>query len=228
MLVRIGPEVQEVPRALTARPPRSTPRERIADLLVVGLVVAGIGVAVAAVATYRIWSQGYTDEARPAGAIVVLGAAQYDGTPSPVFRARIDHAVRLWKDGAAPWFVVTGGGAEGDRTTEAAAAREYAESQGVPADAIIGEDSGRTTLESMLRLRDLFRERDVASAIFVSDRGHMLRVLRMADDLGIESYGSPAEDSPSDATLERRARATIHELGALGYYLFVGQRETLR
>jgi len=228
VLVRIGSEVQEVPRALTPRPPRSKPRERIADLLVIGLVVAGIAAAVAAFATYRIWSQGYADEARPADAIVVLGAAQYDGTPSPVFRARIDRAVRLWKDGVAPWFVVTGGGADGDRTTEAAAAREYAESQGIPAEAIIGEDSGRTTLESMLRLRDLFRERGVASAVFVSDRGHMLRVLRIADDLGIEAFGSPAEDSPSDATLERRARATLHELGALGYYLFVGQAESFR
>lgn len=217
-----------MPRALTARAPRSKPRERIADLIIVGLVAAGIAGAVAAYATYRIWSQGYADEARPADAVVVLGAAQYDGTPSPVFRARIDQAVRLWKDGVAPWFVVTGGGAEGDRTTEAAAAREYAESQGVPAEAIIGEDSGRSTLESMLGLRDIFRERGIGSAVFVSDRGHMLRVLRMADDLGIEAYGSPAEDSPSDATLERRARATMHELGALGYYLFIGQRETLR
>jgi uncharacterized SAM-binding protein YcdF (DUF218 family) len=214
-----------VPRALTPRPPRTTSRERVADLLIVGIVGAGLVVAVAAYATYRIWSQGYADEARPADAIVVLGAAQYDGTPSPVFRARIDHAVALWKDGMARWFVVTGGAAEGDRSTEAAAAAAYAMEQGVPADAIIGEDSGRSTLGSLLQLREIFAARGIGSAVFVSDRGHMLRVLRMADDLGIEAYGSPAEDSPSDATLERRIRGTLHELGALGYYLLVGARE---
>jgi vancomycin permeability regulator SanA len=213
-----------VPRALNPRPPRTTPRERVADLVLVGLAGAGLVVAVAAYATYRIWTQGYADEARPADAIVVLGAAQYDGTPSPVFRARIDHAVQLWKDGKARWFVVTGGAAEGDRTTEAAAAATYAMEQGVPGDAIIGEDSGRSTLGSLLRLRGIFTDQGIESAVFVSDRGHMLRVLRMAGDLGIEAYGSPAEDSPSDATLERRARATLHELGALGYYLLLDPR----
>jgi uncharacterized SAM-binding protein YcdF (DUF218 family) len=192
----------------------------------VGFAAVVAVTAIAGYATYRIWSQGYTDEARPADAIVVLGAAQYDGTPSPVFRARIDHAVALWKSGLAPWFVVTGGRATGDRTTEAAAARAYAISQGVPASVIVGEARGTTTLTSLLGLRDLFAERGIRSAVFVSDRGHMLRVIRMAGDIGIEAYGSPADESPSDATLGARARATLHELGALGWYLILGQSET--
>ena len=186
------------------------------------LVAAGV----VGYATFRIWSQGYTDEARPADAIVVLGAAQYDGTPSPVFQARIDHAVQLWKDGLAPWFVVTGGSAAGDRVTEAAAARSYAIDQGIPLASIIGENRGTNTLGSMRALQQLFRENGIRTAIFVSDRGHMLRVLRLASDLGIEAYGSPTEDSPSDATLVSRARATLHELGALGWYFLTDEERS--
>jgi len=187
-------------------------------------VVAAVATAgVAAYATYRIWAQGSTDEARPADAIVVLGAAQWNGVPSPVFRSRIDHAVDLWKRGVAPWFVVTGGSAEGDETTEAAAARTYALSRGVPEDRIVGEDRAHSTLGSMLALQRLFSQHGIHSAVFVSDRGHMLRVIRLATDLGIEAYGSPAEDSPSDATFTARARATLHELGALGWYFLFGQ-----
>jgi vancomycin permeability regulator SanA len=211
---------------MTRRPSPRTGRQRAVDVALLGVVTIVAVTALASYATLRIWSQGYTDEARPADAIVVLGAAQYDGTPSPVFRARIDHAVDLWKSGLAPWFVVTGGSAVGDRTTEAAAARAYAVSQGVPESAIIGESRGTTTLTSLLGLRDLFAEHDIRSAVFVSDRGHMLRVIRMAGDLGIEAFGSPTEESPSDATLVARARATLHELGALGWYLIVGRSET--
>jgi len=209
-----------------SRPTRMTARQRALDVALLGIVAVVAVTALAGYATFRIWSQGYTDEARSADAIVVLGAAQYDGAPSPVFRARIDHAVDLWKSGLAPWFVVTGGSAVGDRTTEAAAAREYAMSRGIPASAIIGESSGTTTLTSLLGLQGLFTARGIRSAVFVSDRGHMLRVIRMAGDLGIEAYGSPTDESPSDATLAARARATLHELGALGWYLIVGQSET--
>jgi uncharacterized SAM-binding protein YcdF (DUF218 family) len=203
-----------------------TARQRARDVAFLGIAAVVAITAFAGYATVRIWSQGYTDEARPADAIVVLGAAQYDGTPSPVFRARIDHAVDLWKSGLARWFVVTGGSAAGDRTTEAAAARAYAMSRGIPASAIIGEDRGTTTLSSLLGLRALFTATGVRSAVFVSDRGHMLRVIRMAGDLGIQSFGSPTDESPSDATLAARARATLHELGALGWYLIVGQSAT--
>jgi len=82
------------------------------------ILAAGIGAcAVAVVATVRIWDQGQRDERRPADAIVVMGAAQYDGRPSPVFAARIDHAIDLFHDGIAPRLIVTGGKADGDRTT---------------------------------------------------------------------------------------------------------------
>ena len=179
-------------------------------------------VVVGAYATFRIWQQGEQDERRAAAAIVVLGAAQYDGRPSPVLRARLDHAVSLYHDGIAPLFVVTGGKAEGDRTTEAAAARRYAIEAGVPEEAILVEDQGRTTIESLRAVGQLFRARGIATAVFVSDRTHMLRVLRIGDDLGISGFGSPTTTSPIDRTLTSRIDAMVHELGALAVYFVTG------
>ena len=172
--------------------------------------------------SYRIWDQGNRDESRPADAIVVLGAAQYNGRPSPVFEARLDHAIALYRAGIAPVLVVTGGKLPGDRTTEAAAARTYALANGVPDGAILVEDRGRTTLESLRTVGSMLRDRGEGSAGFVSDRTHMLRVLRIARDQGIAAYGSPTTTSPSDATAPRRLEATIHELGALGLYFLAG------
>jgi len=178
-------------------------------------------VLVAALMTYRIWDQGGRDERRSADAIVILGAAQYDGRPSPVFEARLAHAVDLYTAGVAPILVVTGGKAAGDRTTEAAAARAWAIARGVPDSAILSEDRGRTTLESLDNVRELFRTRGLSSAVFVSDRTHMLRVLRIATDQGIEAWGSPVPAGPADADSGTRAEALLHELGALAVY-FLG------
>jgi uncharacterized SAM-binding protein YcdF (DUF218 family) len=211
-----------VSRALIVAGRRSVGRT-VAAVVVVGLAST---LAVTAYTTFRIWQRGDVDDMPRVGtadAIVVLGAAQYDGSPSPVFRARLDHAIALWRDGGAPILVVTGGRQEGDRWTEAAAARDYAIGQGVPAASIRMEDQGRSTLESLRAVATVLERESLASAVFVSDRSHMLRVMRMARDLGIEAYGSPAPDSPTDATMERRADATLHELGALAWYALVGR-----
>jgi uncharacterized SAM-binding protein YcdF (DUF218 family) len=186
---------------------------------VVALAILGLGTAAT---TFRIWQQGTQDERRPADAIVVLGAAQYDGRPSPVFEARLSHAVALYHQGLASLLVVTGGKVPGDTTTEAAVARAYATAHGVPPSAVIGEDEGRNTLASMRSVAALLQERGLRSAVFVSDPTHMLRVLRMATDLGIEGYGSPTTTSPAMADPVGRLRATIHELGALGVYFVTG------
>lgn len=194
----------------------------IRDLAIVVVVGVAGAVLLTAFATYRIWEQGDRDERRPAGAIVVLGAAQYDGRPSPVFAARLDQAVSLYLQGLAPYLVVTGGKAEGDRTTEAETARAYALERGVPESAILVEDEGRTTLESMRAVSAILRGNGIRDAIFVSDPTHMLRVLRIAADEGIVAWGSPTRTSPIDADAGRRVEATIHELGALAHYLILG------
>jgi uncharacterized SAM-binding protein YcdF (DUF218 family) len=195
-------------------------RRHLVRLLLAGLVAAFVAFGWA---TFRIWETGNRDDRRDVDAIVVLGAAQYDGRPSPVFRARLDHAVDLYESGVARYLIVTGGKAQGDRTTEGAAARAFALSRGVPATAILLEDRSRTTLESLRGVATLLRDHDLGSAVFVSDRTHMLRVLRIARDEGITAYGSPTATSPTDATFLSRADATIHELGALTLYFLSGQ-----
>ena len=196
---------------------------RRGDIARLGLAGLAGAVAVTAYTTFRIWQQGDRDDQRPADAIVVLGAAQYDGRPSPDFAARLDHAIALYRAGLAPTLIVTGGKQPGDRTTEAAVARAYAIRNGVPAGAILDEDHGRSTLESLEAVGQILRAHGLTSAVFVSDRTHMLRVLRMATDLGIVSWGSPTATSPSDLDPGRRLDRTIHELGALGVY-FLGGR----
>ncbi len=175
-------------------------------------------------AIYRIAAQGDVDEARPADAIVVLGAAQYSGEPSGVFEARLQHAVDLWKRGLAPYLIVTGGKLPADITTEAATARAWAIANGVPKAAILGEDRGRDTLESLEGVASIMRDHDLHSVLFVSDRTHMLRVLRMAKDLGITGWSSPTATSPTDLESDRRWRSIAHELAGLAaYYAGLGR-----
>jgi len=187
------------------------------------LVVAVAGfVLVVAWAIYRIAVQGEVDEARRADAIVVLGAAQYSGQPGGVFEARLQHAVDLYKEHLAPYLIVTGGKLPLDVTTEGATARAWAIEHGVPEKAILGEYIGRNTLESLEGVAAIMAAHGMRTAVFVSDRTHMLRVLRMADDLDIKAWGSPTPTSPTDLEPDRRWRSVVHELAGLAAY-YVGR-----
>ena len=189
------------------------------------LIVALAGfVLLLAYAIYRIAAQGDIDEARHADAIVVLGAAQFNGQPGGVFEARLQHAVDLWKEGLAPYLIVTGGKLPDDRTTEAATARAWAIANGVPEEAILGEDRGRNTLESLEGVAAILRSHELHSVLFVSDRTHMLRVLRMASDLGMAAWGSPTPTSPTDLETDRRWRSIAHEVAGLAAYYVGGGR----
>ncbi len=199
------------------------PPNHLRDLAAIGLT-AGLGVLIlAAYTTYRIWDQAARDEVNRSGAIVVLGAAQYDGRPSPVFQARLEHAIALFEAGWAPYLVMTGGKQVGDRVTEAETGRRYALAHGVPASAVLMEDRGRTTFESLEAVARILQGRGLHDAIFVSDPTHMLRVLRIARDKGIAGWGSPTRTSPVDRDATSRIDATIHELGALALYFVTGQ-----
>ncbi len=172
----------------------------------------------------QIGAQGARDERRTADAIVVLGAAQFNGRPSDVFRARLQHAVELWQEGLAPYLVVTGGKLPDDLTTEAAVAREWAIGHGVPAEAILEEQHGRTTLESIEAVGAIFRRHGLHTGLFVSDETHMLRVLRMASDQGMQAWGSPTRTSPTDRDDGRRGKALLHEMAGLAAYYVGGGR----
>jgi uncharacterized SAM-binding protein YcdF (DUF218 family) len=154
---------------------------------------------------------GRRDEAQKADAIVVLGAAQYVGRPSPVLRARVDHAVSLWKRGLAPTLILTGGIGVGDTTSEAAVARKYAMSRGIPDRAIVLEINGRTTSESMRAVARIMDDRERKSVILVSDPFHMLRLSILARRFGLEPYTSPTRTSPITPNREERWKYMVSE-----------------
>jgi len=151
------------------------------------------------------------DEAQRAHAIVVLGAAQYVGRPSPVLRARVDHAVALWKRGLAPTLILTGGTGVGDTTSEAAVARKYAMSRGVPDRAIVVEIKGRTTSESMKAVARIMEDREQNLVILVSDPFHMLRLSILARRFGLEPYTSPTRTSPITSNREEHWKYMVSE-----------------
>jgi uncharacterized SAM-binding protein YcdF (DUF218 family) len=169
--------------------------------------------------TYRIWEQSHDDEIHTADAIVVLGAAQYDGKPSPVLQARLDQALYLYQEGLASVIIVTGGKQEGDRFTEAEAGHAYLEAQGVPVESILEEEKGRTTYESLKRVRAIAEANGMDSALFVSDPLHSERIKRMANDLGWKgvytSYASYERLNRSRAT---KVRELIREVASLLAY----------
>jgi len=169
-------------------------------------IVAVWGVSMAAVLFFSS-----IDQARPADSIVVLGAAQYDGRPSPVLRARLDHGIDLWNRGMGKVLVVTGGKGYGDTTSEADVGRSYAKKHGIPDTAILLENKGRTTRESMLAVSRLLEERGSKTAILVSDPFHMLRLSIIGRRFGMTPYTSPTRTSPISPNSEKRWRYILGE-----------------
>jgi len=156
-----------------------------------------------------LWST--IDQARPAESIVVLGAAQYDGHPSPVLRARLDHAVDLWNRHMAQIVILTGGRGSGDTTSEAAVGRSYVKKHGVPDTAILLENEGRTTRASLIAVSKMLSDRGMKTAILVSDPFHMLRLWILSRRLGFTPYTSPTRTSPISPNREERWRYMLGE-----------------
>lgn len=147
------------------------------------------------VAAYIIWV-GQRDDAEPADAIIVLGAAAYDAKPSPVFEERIRHGIDLYKRGLAPALIFTGGyGGKGARFSESQVARRYALRQGVPDKAILIESLSRNTHENLRQASQVMQQHNLHKVIIVSDPLHMARALRISRDLGIQAVGSPTPTS---------------------------------
>ena len=151
------------------------------------------------------------DDARAADAIVVLGAAQYDGRPSPVLKARLDHAVSLWDRHLAPRLVLTGGMGDGDTTSEAAVGRRYAVKRGVPDSVILMETRGRTTAESVQRVAAMLDSLSRREVILVSDPFHMLRLSILARRFGLSPRTSPTRTSPISASKTESWRYALSE-----------------
>ncbi len=162
---------------------------------------------------YRaIRRQATRDEARPADAIVVFGAAEYNGAPSPVFKARLDHAFDLEEQGLAPLVITTGGSGGDPHFTEAGAGLDYLVQKGMNTAKILSEGRSETTLESAKAVSRLLHRRHRTTCIVVSDGFHLYRVKLMFRAQGIAAYGSPAPDSPIEADPFDRTLYSLREM----------------
>ena len=167
------------------------------------------------VSLVQVWNTGRDDSflrsRRTVDAIVVLGAAQYDGRPSPQLRARLDHVVRLWNVPVAPLVVVTGGKQIGDRFTEAEASRDYLVSKGVPVEVIVIESRGTSTYQSLEAVRDEARLNQWNDVVLVSDPYHLKRAQLVASELGMAAEISATRDGvvSGSSALRRNVREAL-------------------
>ena len=169
-----------------------------------------------------IWWNARQDSRPQSDAIVVLGSAQYNGVPSSIFEARLEHAVALYEDGVAPVIVTVGGKATGDQFTEAEAGRDYLANAGVPSDALLAVPEGVDTLESMRAVSTAFDEHGWSSAVLVTDPWHAMRAERMAQDAGIEAESSPTRQGPAVETRATQFRYILRETAAYLLYRATG------
>jgi uncharacterized SAM-binding protein YcdF (DUF218 family) len=191
----------------------------VKKLRLVALLLVLLLIGYPAVLGWLIWRQSLVDEVRGADAIVVLGAAQYDGEPSPVFKARLDHALYLYNEDLSDIIIVTGGKAEGDRFTEAEAGGSYLVARGIPETSLGRETEGRTTLESLRGVAEIAGQEGIDTLLLVSDPLHSERIKTMARDLGFsEAYASWASYEELNRSRTTKLKELLHEITALAAY----------
>jgi uncharacterized SAM-binding protein YcdF (DUF218 family) len=173
------------------------------------LVVSGLAIAVVLLAIYlgnivsEIYRQSNVDEARPADVILILGAAEYRGKPSPALKARLDHGLWLYHKLMAPRIMTTGGAGGDPMYTEADVGRAYLVERGIPSEAIIVEDESATTVQSTASAAEIMRRMGLKSCIVVSDGYHIFRVKKMLEFRGLDVYGSPRPSVPKGTWREK-------------------------
>lgn len=189
-------------------------------ILLAAAAVVTLALVVLLVTAARIGTFGTVDETRPADTAIVLGAAVVGDEPTPVFAARIDHAIDLYREGMVDIIIFTGARSPEDELSEAEAARRYALARGVPADAILTEEASRITSENIANAAQIMRQHDLVSALVVSDPPHMLRSVRMARDAGIDAASSPTPTSRYQTLATQLPFIARETVLYLGYLLF--------
>jgi uncharacterized SAM-binding protein YcdF (DUF218 family) len=189
-------------------------------VLKVFVVVVAVVALYFLVTLWQVWSTGRSDEARAVDAIVVMGAAQYDGRPSPQLQARLDHVVELWPEGHAPLVVVTGGNRPGDRFTEAEASAAYLEEAGIPESAILLEGEGASSYESLEGVEALLAARGLDTVLIVTDPYHALRSKLIAEDVGLSASVSPTPTSVVTGT--KAVQRHLTEAAGVGIGRIIG------
>jgi uncharacterized SAM-binding protein YcdF (DUF218 family) len=189
------------------------------------LLLALLALAYAQRSLYlAIREQAARDEAMPADALVIFGAAEYNGAPSPVLKARLDHAFNLEERGLAPLVITTGGSGGDPQYTEAGVGRDYLIQQGVAEAKILVDIRSLTTYESVKAVTLLLRQRQKHTCIAVSDGFHLYRIKLMFRSLGITAYASPAPDSPIEADSYLRTLHSLREM-VIATLWYVGFRK---
>ncbi|ASU84791.1 hypothetical protein CDO52_20070 [Nocardiopsis gilva YIM 90087] len=175
-----------------------------------------------------VWYTARQDDRPQSDAIIVLGASQYNGRPSPVFEARLRHAADLYRDGVAPQIVTVGGNLPGDNFTEAGSGRNWLVQVGVPRDRIVAIGKGNDTLQSMTAVGKEFTAQQWSTAVIVTDPWHTLRSRKMAEDVGIDASTSPARSGP--AVIERKTQLwyITRETASLWYYWIFDDSSDIR
>lgn len=178
---------------------------RLAATVLLVVVAYTIGTAIAVVSHAR------KDETRQADAIVVFGAAQYAGRPSPIYRARLEHALTLFQRGVAPMVITTGGAGKDSAFTEGQVGRDFLLARGIPERQLIAETQGKDTQQSAQRVANIMRANGMKSCVAVSDGYHLYRIKSMLAREGVKVYGTPRpETRPGSAT--KRLSAITHEV----------------
>jgi uncharacterized SAM-binding protein YcdF (DUF218 family) len=183
----------------------------------IALVAAVVGAMFPLLRVARqIQRQSTIDEARPADAIIVLGAAEYRGRPSPVLEARLNHALVLYLKQLAPRIITTGGAGGDPVFTEGSVGRSYLTQRGVPPEAIVVERESESTAQSVAAVAEIMRRMELKSAIVVSDGYHIFRVKKMLESSGMQVYGSPRPSAASGGLAE----SWLYFRQAIGYVLW--------
>ncbi len=189
---------------------------RVVAKLVAAVVLLAVLVLVGTAG--RVWWFARQDDTRRSDAIVVLGAAQFDGRPSSVFTARLVHARDLWKDDVAPRIITVGGNRAGDRFTEAAAGKRWLADHGIPARRVVAVPTGGDTLQSLDAVQAQMQRRGWSTAVVVTDPWHSLRTRSMASDQGIDAVLSPTRQGPAVRQRSTEIRYIARETVAYLYY----------
>src|ERR1041384_4129011 len=176
-------------------------------------------VCYAAAIYWRIVNQSGHDESRTADAIVVFGAAQYDGRPSPVYKARLDHAAQLYHRGLAPMVIITGGSGNDPRFSEGVVGREYLKTLGIPDSQLIAETQSPDTAESARRVATIRYVNGMHTCLAVSDSYHIFRIKQMLGREGVMVYGAPRPNSRPQ-TFWKQQESVWHEIGSYTVWLF--------
>jgi uncharacterized SAM-binding protein YcdF (DUF218 family) len=173
----------------------------------------------ASVVYWRIVNQSGHDEARAADAIVVFGAAEYDGRPSPVYKARLDRAAQLYHRGLAPMVIITGGSGGDPRFSEGVVGREYLKTLGIPDSQLIAETQSGDTAESARRVRTIMYTNSMHSCLAVSDAYHIFRIKEMLAREGVTAFGAPRPNSRPQSFWKRQ-ESIWHEIGSYTLWIF--------